>query len=83
MRKVNKAQYDGVGAQLHAFLLSLLGIGVCSVSRLGDLKRGQKIPSWLGCGSVVELAWTSCSSVFVAYAYCVQMLLAFELYNRA
>jgi hypothetical protein len=37
--------YDGVEARLHVFLLSVLVIGVCSVSRLGDFKNWQKIPS--------------------------------------
>ena len=46
--------YDGVEAQPHVFLVSVLDIGACSVSRLGDLKHGQNIPSRLGGGSVAQ-----------------------------
>jgi len=34
--------HGGVEAQHHVFLVSVLDIVVCSVSRLGDLKHGQK-----------------------------------------
>ena len=45
MKHCTMTMYDGVDAQLHVFLVSVLDIGACSVARVGDLKHGQKIPS--------------------------------------